>query len=77
MKGTVINILEDIMMDIPDNLESFDAIIDDGLLDSFDIVNLVNELDDEFDVDINVNHLIPENFNSVDAICNLIKSLEE
>lgn len=48
-------------------------LIDKKLLDSFDIVNLVVELNDNFDIDINVDELIPENFNSINGIKKLIK----
>ncbi|NLM45775.1 MAG: acyl carrier protein [Firmicutes bacterium] len=51
-------------------------LLDDGLLDSFDIIALVGELNDAFDIEIGVEHLLPENFNSLDAIINLIKKLQ-
>jgi acyl carrier protein len=51
-------------------------LIDDGILDSFDIIALVGELNDAFDIDIGVEHLLPENFNSLEAIMNLVKKLQ-
>lgn len=53
------------------------SIVDDGLLSSMDIARLVGEISDEFDVEIEVTDLVPENFNSVDAIMKMIERLEE
>lgn len=52
------------------------ALIDDGILDSFDVVSIISELDDEFDVQIRINELDPENFNSVVNIWNLVQKLK-
>jgi acyl carrier protein len=51
-------------------------LIDDGILDSFDIVMLVGELNQEFEIRIGVENLIPENFNSANAIMALINRLQ-
>ena len=53
------------------------ALIDDGILDSFDVVSIISELDDAFDVQIRINELDPENFNSVDSIWNLVQELKK
>lgn len=52
-------------------------LIDDKILESFDIVSLVSELSDEFDITIRPKDLVPENFNSVDAIEALVSKLVE
>ena len=50
------------------------ALIDDGILGSFDITALVNEIMDVFDVTISMADLEPENFNSAQAIYDYIQS---
>lgn len=52
--------------------ESEDALIDDGLLSSLEILSIVSAIDNEFGVTIRVAELEPENFNSVDAMLELI-----
>lgn len=53
------------------------ALIDDGILDSFDVVSIISEIDDVFGVQIRINELDPDNFNSAEAIWNLIRKLKE
>lgn len=53
------------------------ALIDDGLLDSFDVVSIISELDDAFDVQIRITELDPENFNSAEAIWNMIQQMKK
>lgn len=73
MRQTVLEILEEIRSDI--DFENATALIDDGELTSLDVVAIVSELNDEFDVEISPDDLLPENFNSLDAICKLVASL--
>ena len=49
------------------------ALIDDGLIDSFEIVSIVAEIMDHFEVELDVDDLMPENFNSVEAMMQLIE----
>ena len=71
MKKQIIEILSAICPGI--EFETETALIDDGLIDSLDIVAVVTDLMDTFDVQLGVDDLTPENFNSVDAICQLIE----
>lgn len=75
MKEQLMEILNELRPDVDFEAES--ALIDDGILDSFDIVSLVGEMNDSFDVDINVEDLLPENFNTVAAMIELITKLQE
>ena len=70
----LIVILEDIRPDLDFATET--KLIDDGILDSFDIISIVSEINDEFDIEVNVADLLPEHFNSADAIWKLIQSYE-
>ena len=69
----LMKILYEINPDIDFEIE--DALIDGGILDSFDIVTLVTEIDDAYGVQIPAEELIPENFNSAMAIFALIQRL--
>ena len=75
MKSIVLEILHDIREDI--DFENETALIDDDLLESLDIVAIVGEFNEEFDVEISVEDLVPENFNSAQALYELIQKLEE
>ena len=52
-------------------------LVDDGILDSLDIVTLVTEIHAEFDVTIPAEEIVPENFNSVEALWALIERIDE
>lgn len=56
------------------DFENETALIDDQILESLDIVSIVSELMYEFDIQIDVDDLAPENFNSLDAIAELVES---
>lgn len=71
-RETLMNILLDVCPDV--DFENERELIDDGLLESLDIVSIVTSMMDEFDVEINVDDLLPENFNSVDDMIALIES---
>ena len=64
MKEQIIEILEDIQPEA--DYETCQTLIDDHILTSLDVLSLVAELEDEFDVTIPTVEIIPSNFNSVD-----------
>lgn len=72
MKEQIIKIISDLVPYFENDEES--KLLDDGILDSFDIVSLVMELNEEFDVEINVMDITEENFNTIDAICELVRT---
>ena len=59
------------------DFENNEELIDEGILDSLDIVTIVTEIDAEFDVAIPAEEIIPENFNSAKALMALITRLDE
>lgn len=67
-------VLEILMENRPDieNIENAE-LVNDGLLDSFDIVTLVTDLDKAFEINIDGADITPENFNTVDSIVDLVK----
>ena len=71
----LIEILKDLHSDV--DFDTCTTLIDDKILDSFDIVSIVSEVNDRFDVAIPVKELVPENFNSAKALWDLITRLEE
>lgn len=76
MREKIIKILEEIRADVDFNNQN-QKLIDDEILDSFDIISIVGELNEAFDVEISVDELLPENFNSPDAMAELITKLQE
>ena len=54
-----------------------ETLIDDGLIDSFDIVTIISEINEEYDVVIPAEEIVPENFNSAKALYSLIQRLED
>ena len=75
MKEQIIEILEDIQPEA--DYETCQTLIDDHILTSLDVLSLVAELEDEFDVTIPTVEIIPSNFNSVDASAAMVKRLQE
>ena len=72
MRDTIIEILSDLIADFDENEQ---AIIDGKVLDSLRILQLIMQLNDEFDISIPAGEIKPANFNSVDAIEALVTRL--
>ncbi len=71
----LIEILSDLHPDV--DFETEDGLVDNGILDSLDIVTLITEINDKFDVSIPAEEIIPENFNSAQSLYALIEKLDE
>ena len=71
----LMEILEELRPDV--DFENETLLIGNGILDSFDIVSLVTALNDAFDIEIKPNDLVPENFNSAQAMLALVEKLQD
>ncbi len=71
----VIRILKELHPDV--DMATHTALIDDGILDSLDIVTLVTELCAAFEITIPAEELLPDHFNSAAAIYEMVKRLDE
>ncbi len=71
----LLEILNDLHPDV--DFENETGLIDNMILDSFDIVTLISEISENFDVTISAEYIIPENFNSAQALYALIEKLED
>ena len=69
--------LLDILNELHDDIdyETETKLVDDKLFNSFDLITLVAELSDEFDIEIKAKEFIPENFNSAQALWRMIQEL--
>lgn len=70
----LIEILNDIQPDA--DYENCTTLIDDGLLDSFAILSIVGELEDEFDISVTPMDIVPANFNSAQALWEMVQRLQ-
>lgn len=69
----LIKIMSEIRPDL--DFEKETKLIDNDILDSFDIISIVSEVNEQFGIEINVNDLLPENFNSAAALYELITKM--
>ena len=75
MKDQIIDILSEIVDDV--DFEACTTLIDDGILSSLDIIQLIGALNDEFDISIPATEIVPANFNSVDAMTAMVERLAD
>ena len=71
----VLEVLKGVRPDIDFANET--GLVTEGLLDSFDIITLIGELNDEFDIEIRPADMLPENFDSAEAIWQLVSRLQD
>ncbi|WP_244834533.1 acyl carrier protein [Clostridium sp. BJN0001] len=71
----LIELLEEIRDDV--DFENCKTLIEDEILESFDIIQIVNAIDENYDIEIPANEIMPENFNSADAMLKMIERLKE
>lgn len=71
----LLEILEELHPDV--DFMSNERLIDDHILDSFDIITLIAQVSDEFDILIPAEEIIPENFNSAKSLYRLIEKLSD
>ncbi len=74
MREKLLALLEDIRPDV--EFEKEKKLIDDSILDSFDIISIAQEISETFDVEVNVEDLEPDNFNTIEAMMELIEKLQ-
>jgi acyl carrier protein len=72
---TLLEILKELHPEV--DFENCDTLIDDNVLDSFDIITIIAEISSEYDVNIPAEEIVPENFNSAKALYALIKRLSD
>ncbi|MBQ7724860.1 MAG: acyl carrier protein [Lachnospiraceae bacterium] len=75
MREKILEILNEVRPDV--DFENETELVSSNILESFDIVQIVAELDDEFDIEITPKDLVAENFNSLDALEDLIERLQD
>ena len=59
------------------DFENNHNLIDEEVLESFDIVSIVAAINEEFDIQITAKDIVPENFNSIEEMYALVEKLEE
>lgn len=69
----MIELLEDVKGNV--DYENCTTLVDDRVLDSFDILSIISSINDEFDVSVPAKDIVPDNFNSAQAMLDMVKRL--
>lgn len=75
MREQIIEILKDIKPGI--DYEKQTDLIENHILESLEIMQLVSELSEEFDINITLYYIKPQNFKSVDTICKMVERIQD
>lgn len=71
----LLNLLREIKEDV--DFEHCTTLIDDHVLDSFDIIQIITALNDEYDITIPASEIVPANFNSAKALYAMVQRLQD
>ena len=75
MDENFISILSEIKEDV--DFENETALIDNGILDSFDILQIISVLNEEYDISIPASEIVPDNFNSAKSLWAMVERLQD
>lgn len=72
---TILEILSGLHPEV--DFDTCDTLVDDKIIDSFDIVSIISDISDEFEITIPVEEIVPKNFNSAKALYAMVERLLE
>ena len=73
IREVLLEVLSELHPDV--NFETEDELVERKIIDSFDIVTIIARIDDEYDVAIPADKIVPEHFNSMEALAKLVSEL--
>lgn len=73
------NEIIDILTELHDDVDftTEEGLVENGILNSLDIVAIITEINDRMDVRIPAEEILPENFDSAEALWALVQRLDE
>ncbi|MCR5627071.1 MAG: acyl carrier protein [Lachnospiraceae bacterium] len=72
---TMLALLKDIKEDV--DFENCTDLVDGHVIDSFDILQIISALNDEYDISIPASEIVPKNFNSAEALLAMVERLQD